>query len=168
MAENYICKIANLEELKRKAEYEINRHPGNPLWVEFKEHAIKNFNQGNSILYIGILNNEIICEATAIIKEEGFVGDIDDPSNLLSNEQVYLSGFRTNKPFEGQGYFSKLLKFMECDLKNRGYKKMALGVEPCLVRNIQLYFHWGFTNYIKTIVEGNETQNVFIYYYKDI
>jgi hypothetical protein len=39
------------------------------------------------------------------------------------------------------------------DLKARGYKEACLGVEPNEVRNIQMYFHFGFTNYIKTTIE---------------
>lgn len=174
--DNYICKIATLEEIIRKADYEINRHPGNNIWVEFKERAIKNFKKGNSITYIGILNDEIICEATAIIKFEGFKGDINNPEGLLTNNMVYLSGFRTNKEFEGKGYFSEMFKYMENDLKTRGYTKMSLGVEPCEVRNMQIYFHWGFTNYIKTTMEHLPTKDeksrpqeeIINYYYKEI
>ena len=40
--------------------------------------------------------------------------------------------------------------FMENDLKSKGFKSLTLGVEPKEVRNIQIYFNWGFTKYIKT------------------
>lgn len=171
----YRCKIATLEEVIEKMDYEISIHT-NPIWREFKERAVHNFKQGNSIVYVGILDGRIICEATAIVKQEGFAGDIDQPDCLLTEEQVYLSAFRTIKEFEGQGYFSQLFRFMEADLKQRGYRKMSLGVEPCEVRNIQIYFHWGFTNYLKTTLEplppaerepGREEQAI-NYYYKDI
>lgn len=174
--DDYICKIATLEELIEKADYEINRHPGNNMWTIFKERAIKNFNENNSITYIGLLKDKIICEATAIIKENGFKGGIDNPEGLLSNTMVYLSGFRTNKEFEGKGYFSKLFEFMEMDLKSKGYNKMCLGVEPCEVRNIQIYFHLGFINYMKTTIEhlpaedknSKPNEEIINYYYKNI
>lgn len=173
---NYTCKIATLDELISKADYEINRHPGNNIWVIFKERAIRNFNEGNTITYIGILDDNIICEATAIIKEDGFKGDINHPEGLLSDTLVYLSGFRTNKEYEGQGYFSRLFRFMETDLKIKGYNQMCLGVEPCEVRNMQIYFNWGFTNYIKTTIEylppkdkeSKPQEEIINYYYKDI
>ena len=173
---NYTCKVANLDEVITKADYEIKSHPGNNMWCVFKERTIKNFNSGNIIVYVGILNNNIICEATAIIKEEGFKGDIDNYEQLLSKNMVYLSGFRTKKEFENKGYFSKLFKFMEKDLKDRGYKKMCLGVEPSEVRNIQIYFNWGFTNYIKTTIEylppkdkkSKPRQEIVNFYYKNI
>ena len=42
---------------------------------------------------------------------------------------------------------------MEEDLKNKGFNTLTLGVEPSEVRNIQIYFHWGYQNYIKTAYE---------------
>lgn len=173
---NYKCKIATLNEIVKKADYEIDRHPNNNIWKVFKERAIKNFNENNTITYIGILEDEIICESTAIIKENGFKGDIDNCDGLLSDTMVYLSGFRTNKEFEGKGYFSKLFRFMENDLKNKGYKKMCLGVEPSEVRNMQIYFNWGFVNYIKTTIEhlplkdiNSKPQELIVnFYYKNI
>lgn len=67
-----------------------------------------------------------------------------------NNGKVYLSAFRTNKEYENQGYFSKLYKFVESNLKSKGFKSLTLGVEPKEIRNIQIYFNWGFTKYIKT------------------
>lgn len=126
---DYECKIATLSEIIEKADYEIKMHPNNNIWKIFKERAIKNFNDKNTITYIGVLNDEIICEATAIINENGFKGDIDNYDGLLSENMVYLSGFRTNKGFERKGYFSRLFKFVESDLKNKGYSKMSLGLD---------------------------------------
>lgn len=150
---NYTCKIANYDELIEKCDYEINRHPGNQVWTHAKQIAIDGFNNKSKIMYIGKLDNEIICEATAIVEEVGFKGDIKNTDNLLSDTRVYLCAFRTNKEYEGQGYFKKLLNYMLDDLKTRGYKEACLGVEPNEVRNIQMYFHFGFTNYIKTTIE---------------
>lgn len=174
--EKYICKIASLEEIIKKSDYEIKIHPGNDMWKVFKELAIKRFKNKEAIVYIGILNNEIICEATAYISNEAFKGDIQNIEGLLSMDMVYLSGFRTNKEYEGKGYFLKLFNFMEEDLKNKGYKKMCLGVEPSEVRNMQIYFKLGFINYIKTTFEHlpskdmySESKEIIVsYYYKNI
>jgi ribosomal protein S18 acetylase RimI-like enzyme len=64
-----------------------------------------------------------------------------------------LCGFRTNKEYENQGYFSKLYKFIEQDLKSRGYKELSLGVEPKETRNVSIYKKFGFTNLIKSVIE---------------
>ena len=62
------------------------------------------------------------------------------------------------------------------DLRNRGYKELCLGVEPCEVKNMQIYFKYGFTNYIKTNIEylpgkdinSKPIEEIVNYYYKEI
>ena len=173
---NYICKIANYDELIEKCDYEINRHPGSRVWTHAKQIAIDGFNNKSKIMYIGKLDNEIICEATAIVAEDGFKGDITHTEQLLSDKRVYLCAFRTNKEYEGQGYFKTLLNYMLEDLKTKGYKEACLGVEPREVRNIQMYFHFGFTNYIKTTKETLPSphpslppiEEIINFYYKEL
>ena len=164
--ENYICKIANKEELLKRWEYLIRIHPNNNDWVKYKENAIKNFDNESTISYLGFLDGEIICEATAYIMQDAFEGDIRDSSGLLTNNMAYLAAFRTNKKYEGKGYFSKLYKFVENDLKERGYTELCLGVGPENVRNMEIYFHLGFTEYIKTLIENDSSKEEIILFYK--
>ena len=167
--DDYICKIANRNELLKRWDYLIEIHPGDDKWVKFKEKALKNFDKNNTISYLGFLNNEIICEITAYIKSSAFIGDISEPSGLLSNNMAYLAAFRTNKEYEGKGYFSKLYRFVENDLKEREYTELSLGVAPEAVRNMEIYFHLGFREYIKTLIEKKQNkQNVIIFYKKKI
>ena len=89
---------------------------------------------------------------------------------------AYLAAFRTNKEFEGKGYFSKLYNFVENDLKEKGYTELSLGVGPEAVRNIEIYFHLGFRNYIKTVIEykpseddpSKQEEDVILFYKKKI
>lgn len=167
--DNFVCKIATREELLKRWEYLVEIHPGNNDWVVYKENALRNFDNKNTISYLGFLNDKIICEATAYIKEDAFVGDISDLTNLLVEGMAYLAAFRTNKEYEGKGFFSKLYKFMENDLKEKGYSELSLGVGPEDVRNIEIYFHLGFREYIKTLVEKeNSKEDVILFYKKRI
>lgn len=86
--DNFICKVATREELLKRWEYLINNHQGNNDWIRYKENAIRNFDDGSTISYLGLLNDEIICEATAYIKESVFEGDISEPSGLLNNNMA--------------------------------------------------------------------------------
>lgn len=157
--DNFVCKIANRDELLKRWDYLIEIHPGNNKWSEFKKNALKHYDEKSTISYLGFLNDEIICEATAYIKESAFIGDISDPSGLLSDDMAYLAAFRTNIEFEGQGYFSKLYKFIENDLKEKGYNELSLGVGPEAVRNMEIYFHLGYREYIKTLIEHETVEN---------
>lgn len=157
--DNFICRVANREELLKRWDYLIEIHPGNNKWVKFRENALKHYDEKSTISYLGFLNDEIICEATAYIKESAFIGDISEPSGLLSKNMAYLAAFRTNKEFKGKGYFSKLYNFVENDLKQKGYTELSLGVGPEEVRNMEIYFHLGFRNYIKTVIEFETTED---------
>lgn len=174
--DTFICKVANRDELLKRWDYliEIN-HPDNNKWMEFKENALKHYDEKSTISYLGFLNDEIICEATAYIKDSAFIGDISEPSGLLSDSMAYLAAFRTNKEFEGKGYFSKLYNFVENDLKEKGYTELSLGVGPEAVRNIEIYFHLGYRNYIKTVIEygpskedASKQEDVILFYKKKI
>lgn len=165
--DNFVCKIANRDDIIKRMDYLIETHPDNNVWIEAKEMALRGYDEQSKIMYIGVLNNEIICEATAYIKESAFVGDVEETENLLSSTMAYLSGFRTNKEHEGKGYFGKLYNFMESDLKQRGYSELCLGVKPRNVRNMEIYFHLGFREFIKTTIEDSTpSQVITINYFK--
>lgn len=164
--DNYVCKIASREELEKRWDYLIKIHSKNNLWVKFRDMALRNFDNKNTITYIGILDGNIICELTAYVKMDAFIGDISEPSGLLSNDMAYLAAFRTNNDYEGKGYFSKLYHFAEEDLRMLGYKELSLGVSPEDVRNILIYFHYGFSEYIKTTIEKEDSREEFVNFYK--
>lgn len=142
-------KIANLKEIIEKCDYEIKIHPNNNLWVESKAHSIENYNNGGTITFIGKLNGEIIVEASAAINKIGLKYEAQNTDGLCGDGTAYLFAFRTNKPYRGQGYFSKLYKFMEDTLKQMGFTTLVLGVEPNEIENMQIYFHYGFTNFLR-------------------
>ena len=51
---------------------------------------------------------------------------------------AYLAAFRTNKEFQGKGYFSKLYNFVENDLKKKGYTELSLGVVVEVINNVKV------------------------------
>ena len=118
--DNYKCKIATLEEMQQNWNYLIEIHPNNNAWKIYKEESIKNMKEKNTIVYYGILNGVIISEATA------FIANTDDTNNFVNESTSYLSAFRTRKEYQGKGYFSRLYKYMEDDLKKRGYAKLIV------------------------------------------
>lgn len=154
----YICKEAARDELIRRWEYLNKINPGEK-WTAFRENALKHYDEKSTISYLGILDGEIICEATAVVSESAFIGDIDEPSGLLSGTMCYLAAFRTNKEYEGKGYFRRLYDFAENDLKGRGYTELSLGVGPEAVRNMEIYFHLGFREYIKTVIQYEPSED---------
>lgn len=146
---DYICKIASLDEMEVKWNYEIQKHSNDSDWPAWREEAFERTRSGKSISYYGILNGEIISEATAIFDPS----EIENGEGLADEKTAYLSAFRTNKEYRGRGYFSKLFQFMLEDLRDKGYERVTLGVEPNEVTNMLIYFHYGFTEFVKLGIE---------------
>ena len=143
---NYVCKIADLNDIIKKHDYEISKAVDDKdNWLIWKEKAIDRFNKNQTITYMGLLNDEIICECTAAID----ASIVQNADGLCDDETAYLFAFRTNEEHQGKGYFSILFKYMIEDLKQRGFKKVTLGVEPDEEKNKTIYFKYGFTNHIK-------------------
>lgn len=146
----YLCKIASLEEMNRKWDYEIEHNINDARnWIIWKSHFLENFKNDYIIPYYGILDRNIICEATAMLNSEV----VQNSKGLVGNGVVYLSAFRTIEEYQGKGYFSKLMKFMLNDLKQRGIVRVTLGVEPAEETNKKIYAHYGFNEYIKSATE---------------
>ncbi len=161
---SYICKIADEEEMNEKWDYEI-KHASHSKenWIQWKKEFIENQKEGKQIPYYGILDGKIICEATASIDSSV----VQNGDGLVSNCIAYLNGFRTIKGYQGKGYFSKLFWFMIQDLKQKGYQFVTLGVEPNEIKNMMIYFHYGFSEYLKSGMEFYPNgEEAFVLYYK--
>lgn len=175
---NYICKIATKEEIEKIFDYEINIHPNDERWSIWKKENLKWFKEEKIIVYIGILNDAIICNATAMLDKSVVqnAGDRLFDDELVNKTTAYLSAFRTIEQYRGKGFFSALYKYMEQDLKKRGYKRLTIGVEPREVRTIKIYFKWGYDSFIKTGYEtypakqkGEDEESIIVnYYYKEL
>ena len=166
MKDEYKCVIADKNLIIKKWDEEIKKHNNSLNFKKFKEESLNNLD--TRIVYMGLLNGKIITECTAIISVDDL--NMQNKDNLVGGKTAYLTAFRTNKGFENKGYFSKLYKFMEDDLKQKGFTTLTLGVEPSETRNIQIYFNWGFVNYIKTSFERypNGDEILVNYYKKDL
>ncbi len=144
----YICKIATIDEMEVKWNYEIKKYK-NRNWKIWKNEAMSRVKNGQSIVYYGILNSEIICETTVMLDKSV----IQNSEGLVGDKTVYLCAFRTVEKYQGKGYFSNLFDFMINDLKSRGYKKVTLGVESAEIDNLKIYKHLGFNTFIKSAQE---------------
>lgn len=134
-----------------KWNYEIRRQKQRKTGLKkLKNDAVYQIKNGQSVKYYGKLNNKIMCETPAMFDEN----IIQNSDELVDDKIVYLCNISTDKRYRGKGYFSKLFRFMIDDLKNRGYEKFTLGVEPTETKNLQIYQHLGFNNFIKS---GRET-----------
>lgn len=144
---NFICKRASLEDRDTKWAYELARcgNDKETCAVRWKQNR-ERYERGYIIPYYGILDGNMICEATAMVHP----AVVQNSPGLVNSRTVYLSAFRTAERFQGKGYFSKLFYFMVEDLRRRGFTKATLGVEVSDEKNKGIYRHYGFDEYIKS------------------
>ena len=163
---DYICKIATLDDIIQKYDMEIKGCDDSTKLTEWKQIAIERYKSKSTITYIGLLNNNIISECSATLNPSV----IDNGLDLSNSDTAYLHGFYTHKEYQDQGYFSLLFKYMINDLKKRGYKKVTLGVVSDDEKNKMIYNKYGFTNYIKTVRETSDAGDIVKveYYWKKI
>jgi len=123
-----------------KWDAELRRHPGDANWSIWKKAAIRHALDRISIPYYGLLDGQIITEATAMLDAAA----VQNADGLVDKETAYLSAFRTEPALQGRGYFSRLFRFMTVDLRARGYRRVTLGVNPAEEKNVNIYRHFGF------------------------
>ena len=163
---NYVCKIANVEDVALKYDYEIEHADDKYNWTIWKAKTVERARNNMIIVYHGVLDGKIICEATAAIDSSV----VDGSSDLVNKDTVYLYAFRTIDEYQGMGYFSKLFHYMIDDLKSKGYKYATVGVEPTEKKNYAIYQKYGFTKFIKEDTEDypNGEKVVVDFYEKEL
>lgn len=67
-----------------------------------------------------------------------------------------MNAFRIDKKYEGQGHISKLVKMAEQYAKDKGIRYLTIGSEAKESRNLAIYLHFGYTEFITSFVEDNE------------
>ena len=108
---NYICKIATIEEMNKKWDYEISVATKKGNWIIWKEQNIKNYKNGKIIPYYGIINDQIICEATAVltlgvepdeIRNKGIYKHYGFVEHIKNAKEVYPDGTEIDVEYYGK------------------------------------------------------------------
>ena len=128
---------------------------GDNRWEIWKKQITKENKHGTVKTFFAYSGKEIIGEAT------------------LRFENLEINGLRVNKEYQGQGIASGLIEFIEHWAKKQNIDHLIIGVEPCEIRNMQIYFKWGFSEFVshkfETYPPQNENQKsetILVLYYK--
>lgn len=112
-------------------------------------------------MYIGILNDEVICEVVV---------------TKVNNDECELKNIATLEKFRGKGYATQIIKYVFEEYKKK-YKRMIVGTSENM---IPFYVLNGFTkyhhtvknffidNYKQKIWDGNLQCIDMYYYYKEL
>lgn len=73
--------------------------------------------------------------------------------NLTGNGSAEIIKLEVIEDYRNRKISSLIYNYIQDYARQKGIHTLTIGVEPCEVRNMQIYFHWGFTNFIQCITE---------------
>lgn len=157
----YTYRKASISELERLWEKNIADNPGDNRWLVWKNEAIENNKANKSATFVIFCDNEPIGEGSLLFSPNcnAIAGRLELSNNInIAN----INSLRIQKSYEGQGHISKLMQEIEHYAVQCEYSHLTIGVEASETRNIAIYLHWGYTEFVKSEIEDG----VLVLYYQ--
>ena len=152
-----ICyRKATLEDLERVWAYNMAMNPEEPRMQRWKDSYIERNVQNRAATYVAVIDGEPVGEVTLDYFAEAY-GNPEIRKHLADGSKVgYLTALRIRKEYEGRGYVSGLMKFVEQDAARMGFTSLSIGVEAAESRNLAMYLHWGYTRFLVSELDCGE------------
>ena len=155
---------ATAEDLEIIWDYQITANPGEEAWIRWKKQFIDDNNSGAAATFVAVVDDVPVGEGTLLFSPacRAIRGRLElaDGKNVTN-----INALRIRKAYEGRGYISNLVKFMEDYAISHGYSRVTIGAEAVESRNLGIYLHWGYDQFVMS--EG-EDMELTLYYAKDI
>jgi len=141
---------AKIEDLEQWWDMEISRDPGNAKSHEYYKKAFIDDNKTGKRITFYAWDGDVI---------------VGQGSVFHNNGRIEINKLELEPEYRGKGISTQIVKYLEKFAKSKGIKEIFIGVEPSEIRNMQIYFHWGYTNFV--CIEHDERENYsFIVYSK--
>ncbi len=159
-------RIATDDDLERLWDYDINRHLGEERkqWERWKVQYLEYNKNGDATTFVVLDRDMPIGQITVLFSPN--CSAVKDRPMLCDGKTIAnMNAFRIKKEYEGQGHISKLVKMAEQYAKEKGIKYLTIGSEAKESRNLAIYLHFGYTEFVTSMVEDND---LILYYGKNI
>lgn len=157
---------ATKEDLEIIWDKNINSHKNDLRWKRWKEKYIYYNEKGMATTFVAV-DNEPVGEITILFSPE--CNAVKGKPEICDGKTIAnMNAFRIEKSYENQGHISKLLKLAESFAKEKGILELSIGVEANETRNLAIYLHWGFTEFISSEIDHDEGDALVLYYKKKI
>jgi GNAT superfamily N-acetyltransferase len=137
----------------------IAADPQEPMWPVWRQRFRERIDRGQAITFGVILDGDPVGEGTLEMNTG------KDPRLCNGCDTAYLSALRICTAHEGQGHISRLVQTIEDHARNLGFTRMTIGAEASEARNLGIYLHWGYTEFVMS--EG-EDRELTLYYAKKL
>lgn len=152
-----VCyRKATLEDLNRVWDYQMAQNPDEPRNQRWRDSFISRNLQNRAATYVAVYDGEPVGEVTLDYFADGYGNPELRPLLADGTTTSYVTALRIRKEYEGKGYISGLMACMETCAKEMGFTHLTIGVEAAETRNISIYLHWGYTQFINSEVDCGE------------
>ena len=152
-----ICyRKATFEDLNRIWDYNMEMDPDEPRMQRWKESYITRNKECRAATYVVVADGEPVGEVTLDYHAEAY-GNPETRKHLADGQRMaYVTALRIRPEFEGKGYISGLMRYMENAAREMGYASLSIGVEAAETRNLAIYLHWGYEIFLTGEFDGGE------------
>lgn len=160
----YEYREATLDDLERIWDMNIADNADKKRWIAWKNEYISYNQSGKALTFVILCDGEPVGEGTLLFSAEcGAIGGrtvLADDTNVAN-----INGLRIRKEHEGKGHISALVRKMESYAVKNGYTHLTIGVEATETRNLAIYRHWGYDQFVMSETENGE---LVLYYKKNL
>ena len=159
-----IYRKATSEDLSKIWDKDILANAGDERYKKWKEQYVKNNKSGASSTFVCVDGDDPVGQITVLYSTE--CSAVKGRPLLCDGQtRANMNAFRIEKAYEGQGHISKLVRLAEDEARSKGVKTLTIGSEAKESRNLAIYLHFGYTNFVTYLIEDDE---LIVFYSKDI
>ncbi len=160
----YNVTKATSELLERVWARDIARNPGDSRWLRWREQYLAYNASGMAVTYAVTADGEPVGQGTLLLSPD--CSAIDGRLDIADGVTVAnVNALRIEKPHEGKGLISQLVRLLENEASSRGFSRVTIGVEAHETRNLAIYLHWGYRELVRY---GEEDGELVLYYGKEL
>ncbi len=138
-------RLATTDEIGKWWDAKIAKSPTDLSYRKWKEVFVNGNRSGERKTFFAFDEGKYIGQGTLLLRGKDSV--------MTGNGKAEIIKLELLPRYRGKGIAGIIFREMEKWAKNNKIKTLTIGVEPCEVRNIQIYFHWGFVNFLQCVTE---------------
>lgn len=138
---------ASAEELESIWEKEIAEHPDDERYRSRRDIYTSLNKSGRGVTFVVTADGVPVGQGTLLLSPD--CPAINGRLTLADNISVgNINALYIDREYRGEGHISTLIRRIELHARALKLHALTIGVEADKPRNISIYFHWGYTNYV--------------------
>lgn len=160
----FTYRKATLFDLEKIWDKDIKENKDDERYIKWKKQYIDYNKNGECATFVVLDNEEPIGQITVLFSPK--CSAVKNQINLCNGIDIAnMNAFRIEKKYENQGHISKLVKMAEEYAKRKGIKYLTIGSEAKESRNLAIYLHFGYTEFVTSKFEDGD---LILFYRKNL